>query len=288
MQGKKILITGGAQGMGRLFAEKGIAEGAHVILWDINESALQKTAEALRHKGGQVYTCTVDVSCAQSIDKAAEQVLRDVGSIDILFNNAGIIVGKHFSEHSSRDIELTLAVNTIGPMHVTRAFLPGMIRNGNARIVNIASAAGLLPNPRMSVYAASKWAVIGWSESLRLEMEKSGHDVRVTTVTPSYIDTGMFNGVRPPLLAPIIQPEKMVDLTWQGMKKGRIYVRAPKIVGLLPFFRGILPTRLFDFLAKRLGIYNSMDTFQGHTGQEHTGQGHTDQRQTGASAEQSG
>ncbi|MDB2384805.1 hypothetical protein N9V90_03120, partial [Endozoicomonas sp.] len=91
-------------------------------------------------------------------------------------------------------------------------------------------------------------------------------DVKVTTVTPSFIDTGMFEGVKAPLLVPIIKPEKMVDLTWQGMKKGKVYVRAPKIVGLLPFFRGILPARLFDFIGgKLMRIYSSMDQFKGHS-----------------------
>ncbi|WP_263078714.1 SDR family oxidoreductase [Endozoicomonas sp. Mp262] len=264
-QSKKILITGGAQGMGRLFAEKGVQEGAHIILWDINEVGLNRTAEELRKQGGQVRTYTVDVSCAESIHRAAEQVQNDVGDIDILFNNAGIVVGKNFSEHSSSDIDKTLAINSAGPMHVTNAFLHGMIRSGGARIINIASAAGLLPNPKMSVYAASKWAVIGWSESLRLEMEKGGHDVKVTTVTPSYIDTGMFDGVKAPFLVPIIKPEKMAELTWQGMKQGKVYVRAPKIVGLLPFFRGIMPARAFDFIGgKLLRIYSSMDDFKGH------------------------
>ncbi len=263
---KKILITGGAQGMGRLFAEKSIQEGAQVILWDINETTLQKTAEDLRSKGGKVSTYVVDVSSANAIHQAAERVRQDIGDIDILFNNAGIVVGKNFIDHTATDIEKTLAINTSGPMHVTNAFLHGMIRNGEARIINIASAAGLLPNPKMSVYASSKWAVIGWSESLRLEMEKGGHDVKVTTVTPSYIDTGMFDGVKAPLLVPIIKPEKMVELVWEGMKKGKVYVRAPKIVGLLPFFRGIMPARVFDFIGgKLMRIYTSMDNFKGHT-----------------------
>ena len=262
---KNILITGGAQGMGRLFAEKGIQEGANVILWDINPTTLEQTANGLRKQRDTVFTYVVDVSSIDSIKAAASQVKQDVGDIDILFNNAGIVVGKQFIEHTATDIDKTLAINTTGPMHVTNAFLHDMIRNGGARIVNIASAAGLLPNPKMSVYASSKWALIGWSESLRLEMEKGGHDVKITTVTPSYIDTGMFEGVKAPLLVPIIKPEKMVDLVWQGMKKGKVYVRAPKIVGLLPFFRGILPARLFDFIGgKLMRIYSSMDEFQGH------------------------
>ncbi|WP_330927093.1 SDR family oxidoreductase [Candidatus Sororendozoicomonas aggregata] len=262
---KNVLITGGAQGIGRLFAEKTLLEGGQVVIWDINEAAMNKTATELRSRGGSVSTYVVDIASPASIKQAADQTRSDIGDIDILFNNAGIIVGKDFTDHTSADIERTLNINTAGPMHVASAFLHGMLKNGEARIVNIASAAGLLPNPKMSVYAASKWAVIGWSESLRLEMERGGHDVKVTTVTPGYIDTGMFEGVKPPLLAPIIKPEKIVDLVWEGMKKGKVYVRAPWVVGLLPFFRGILPARVFDFFCgKLLRIYTSMDHFKGH------------------------
>ncbi|MDD7805535.1 MAG: SDR family oxidoreductase [Endozoicomonas sp. (ex Botrylloides leachii)] len=264
---KNVLITGGAQGIGRLFAKKAIEEGANVILWDINSTSLEQTARELRKKqGANVFTYTVNVSSVSAINEAAKQVFNDVGTIDILFNNAGIVVGKPFIEHTEADIDKTLAINTAGPMHVTNAFMHGMIRNGGARIVNIASAAGLVANPKMSVYAASKWAVIGWSESLRLELERAGHDIKVTTVTPSYINTGMFQGVKTPFFVPLIQPQKIVDLTWEGMKKGKIYVRAPKMVNLLPFLRGILPTRVFDFIGgKLIGIYNSMDEFKGHT-----------------------
>lgn len=262
---KKILITGGAQGLGRLFAEKGVEEGAQVIIWDINTIMLEQAANDLRSKGGKVFTYVVDVSSITSINEAAEKVHNEIGDIDILFNNAGIVVGKYFVDHTSKDIDKTFGINVTGPMHIANTFLHGMIRSGGARIVNIASAAGLVPNVKMSVYAASKWAMIGWSESLRLEMEQGGHDVKVTTVTPSYIDTGMFKGVKTPLLVPIITPKKIVNLVWMGMKKGKIYVRAPRIVGVIPFLRGIFPARVFDFICgKLLGIYSSMNDFKGH------------------------
>ncbi|MDA1382144.1 SDR family NAD(P)-dependent oxidoreductase [Plesiomonas shigelloides subsp. oncorhynchi] len=95
----------------------------------------------------------------------------------------------------------TLAINTNALMHICREFLPGMLEKGEGRIVNIASAAGMVSNPKMSVYCGSKWAVIGWSDSVRLELEMAGYrNIKVTTVTLSYIDTGMFAGVKAPLL----------------------------------------------------------------------------------------
>jgi len=120
----------------------------------------------------------------------------------------------------------------------------------------------------MSVYAASKWAVIGWSESLRLEMKKNGlQNIQVTTVTPSYIDTGMFAGVKAPLLTPILKPEVITKAIWQGMLQGKAFVRAPIIVNLLVILKRILPVKVFDFVVGDLfHVYTSMDTFKGHRG----------------------
>ena len=134
-----------------------------------------------------------------------------------------------------------------------------------SRIVNIASAAGTLANPRMAVYAASKAALIGWSDSLRLELEQADHtNVKVTTVTPSYIATGMFAGARGPVLAPVLEPEFVVDRVWRAMLAGAPLVELPWSVGLSRALRGVLPTRVFDRLVgDALGVYRSMERFTG-------------------------
>jgi len=174
-----------------------------------------------------------------------------------------VVVGKDFSQHSARDIDTTIDVNIRGVMHVTRAFIQPMIKTGSGHVVNIASAAGLIPNPKMSVYAASKWAVLGWSESLRLELEQENKNLKVTTVTPSYINTGMFEGVKAPLLTPLLEPEEIVEEIISAIQENRILVRAPKMVNLLPFLRGVLPVNWFDFTARQLGVYDSMIDFKG-------------------------
>lgn len=261
---RNILITGAAKGMGRLYAIKALEEGACVVLWDIDELALKETTSELKSFGGILKSYVVDISSTTSINQAAEKVKAEIGSIDILFNNAGCVIGKPFINHTDTDIESTIAVNTMAPMYITKCFINDMIHKGQARIVNISSAAGLTPNPNMSVYAASKWAMIGWSESLRLEMESNKFDVKVTTVTSSYVNTGMFDGVKAPLLCPIINPEKLVNMVWHGMKQGKVYVRAPWIVSFLPFLRGVMPARIFDLICGKLfRIYTSMDTFKG-------------------------
>ena len=261
-----MLVTGGSKGMGKLFCEHGVAEGAKIIIWDIDEQTMEETARELTRRGGEVYTYKVDVSDRSAIEKAAQLVLEKHGTVDILINNAGIVVASYFWEHTNDQIEKTMRVNSEGPMYICRAFLPAMIKKREGRIVNMASAAGLISNPKMSVYCASKWAVTGWSNSLRLELEQQGYrNIRVTTVTPSYVDTGMFRGAKAPLLTPILKPEPLARKVWRSMKKGRVVVRAPWTVPLVVMMKGLLPIRLFDLIVgKGFGVYKSMDEFKGH------------------------
>ena len=143
--GKTLLITGAAMGMGRLYAELAVAEGARaVVLWDINEKALNETVVALRAKGDTVSQYNVDVSTLDSIRQAAARVRAEVGHVDILINNAGIIRGKPFWEHDpGKDIWMTMSINTLALKYIAREFLPEMIAsNSDCRILNIASAAG--------------------------------------------------------------------------------------------------------------------------------------------------
>jgi short-subunit dehydrogenase len=156
-----------------------------------------------------------------------------------------------------------MSINTDALMHVALEFLPGMIERKSGHIVNISSAAGILAVPKMSVYVASKHAVIGWGESMRLELEAISKDLHVTTVTPSYINTGMFEGVRSPLV-PILKPETAAARIIAGVKKNRIYVRMPLIVYAVPLLKGILPQRWLDVVAgKWFGFHKSMDAFKG-------------------------
>ncbi len=267
VSGKKVLITGAAMGMGKIYAQLAVAENAAaVVLWDINPQELEKTAAELKARGGKVHAYIVDVSSKDAVLAAADKVKKEVGDIHILFNNAGIVRGKYFWEHSDADIWLTMAINSLAPMYIARAFLPRMIAGQDeCRIVNIASAAGTVANPKMSVYCSSKWAAIGWSDSLRLELEKVGHrQVRVTTVCPGYISTGMFEGARGPLLTPILTPQYVCDKVWAAMKAGRPMLMLPWTVRLGTLMRGLLPLALWDWIAEHIfGVYKSMDEFKG-------------------------
>jgi short-subunit dehydrogenase len=266
--GKKVLITGAAMGMGKMYAELAVQEGAaDVILWDVNETVLKETAEALRAAGGTVHEFVVDVSSREAIADAAARVRTEIGDPEIVFNNAGIVRGnKYFWETDLRDAELTLQINSLAMMCVAHEFLPGMIASDNdCRLVNVASSAGFVSNPRMATYAASKWAAVGFSDSVRVELEQAGHKhVKITTVCPYYVKTGMFDGAKSGLLLPLLEPEDVVNTTWKKMKKGAAFVIMPKTVLLSETVKGVVPVPVRDFLVgKTFGVHKTMDEFTG-------------------------
>lgn len=263
--GKTVLITGGASGIGLLMGKKALEKGAkHLVIWDIDEDQIIATASGLMNSGYSVSTNVVDVSNSEQVSESASQVLSVYGSVDILFNNAGIVVGKSFSEHTSEDISKTIGVNTLGLMFVANALLPTMMEKNSGHIVNITSAAGLTPNPGMAVYAASKWAAVGWSESLRLELKNSYAGIRVLNVMPSYINTGMFAGVKAPLMMPLLDQDQIVNKIIRAVERNKSHLKAPFMVKTTMFFRGVLPTALYDFIAGSVfKVYESMDTFKG-------------------------
>ena len=269
--GSRFVITGAASGMGLLYARHAVAEGAAVVwLWDVNKKALAEVVQELSRIGVPntvVYGDVVDLSSRTAIEKAAAKVIKKVGGTDVLINNAGVVRGALFWEHDNEaHTEKTMQVNALAPMFATHEFLPGMMASKRAsRIVNVASAAGMLSNPRMSVYASSKWALIGWSDSQRLELEREGHgQVKVLTVAPSYISTGMFEGVRGPLMTPLMRPEYVVAKVWKAMIQGRSMLMLPWTVHLSKVLKGLLPQRAFDWIADNLfHVYNSMDKFTG-------------------------
>ncbi|MET3949935.1 SDR family NAD(P)-dependent oxidoreductase [Arthrobacter sp. UYEF36] len=268
VSGGVVLVTGAAMGMGRLYALRAAREGAGVvILWDVDAEGLAGTAAEVTALGARAVVRQVDLADRAAIADAAE-ACRAEGPLTLLINNAGIVRGALFWEHTpERDIALTMDINALAPMYVTRAFLPGMMDDAGRprRILNIASAAGTVSNPRMSVYAASKWAVIGWSDSLRLELEQQGYrHLAVTTFCPSYISTGMFDGARGPLLTPLMTPEDAVDRAWRATTAGRPQLIAPATAQLGKVLRGLLPVRAWDFVGgKVFGIYSTMDKFTG-------------------------
>lgn len=263
-KGKKILITGGASGIGKIMARKSLERGvSHLVIWDINEEGLAKTKEEFSIFGIQISTYKVDVSNLDEIKINAQKVRIEIGKIDILINNAGIVVGKYFHENTHQDIQKTMLINSNALMHIALEFLPEMIKDNSGAICNIASSAGLISNPKMAVYAASKWAVNGWSDSLRLEMEQLKKDISITTIMPFYINTGMFDGVQSKLI-PILEPEPTAEKIVKAIENKTKILAMPLPYWFIRLSQGMLPLPIFDWVMENVfGVYDTMKYFKG-------------------------
>lgn len=266
--GSTAVVTGGASGIGRLVAERLARQGCRVAIWDLDPDRVEQAAAELRAAtGGRVVGHACDVGDRAAVERAAEQVRQDLGEVDIVINNAGVVSGRRLLEIPDEKIEATFAVNTLALYWVTRAFLAGMIERDRGHVLTVASAAGLVGVARQTDYSASKHAAVGFDESLRVELAHLAPGVTTTVVCPFYIDTGMFEGVksRVPLLLPILQPDRVADRIVRAIERDTRVVVMPPFVRLLPAAR-VLPTRWFDALMDLLGVNVSMDEFRGRTG----------------------
>ena len=263
IKGRTLLITGGASGIGRIMGRMALQRGAKkVVVWDINEDNIAATESEL-NSYGEVKGYKVDVANTEMVKQMFALTTKECGDVDILINSAGIITGnKTFAEQSQQDIDRTMAINATAPMTVALQALPPMLKRNVGHICNIASAAGFIANPRMSIYAASKWAVIGWSDSLRVELQERGSNVHITTIAPYYISTGMFDGVRSRII-PILKPEWVAKKILNAIEKNKKISSWPLGYHLIRTLQALLPLRALDLLCKVLGIYNALDHFKG-------------------------
>ena len=264
-----VLITGGASGIGKIMGRMALEKGAScLIIWDINPQNIATAVNELG-KTGKVKGYIVDVSKNELVIQSYNRVINECGGVDILINCAGIVTSnKTFDKQTADEIIRTMNINTIAPMLVARAMLPDMLKRNRGHVCNIASAGGMLSNPKMSVYAASKWGAIGWSDSVRIELQEMKSAVHFTTVAPYYINTGMFNGVRSRFI-PILKPEYVAKRIIRAIERNKTFRGIPFGFHFIRFWQFILPTRVFDwFFGNVLGIYHAMDNFTGRKGSD--------------------
>lgn len=261
---QNVLITGSAKGMGREMAREFGEKGADVVLVDIDEPALEETADSLGRRGVDATPIVADLADKSAIDELPGRVRDRVGPVDVLVNNAGIVQGGHFEEMDDAADELTLAVNVMAVHWMTKRFLPQLKRGRDTHIVQMASAAGFVGLPYQITYSASKWFVIGLSESLRLELDDRGYDdPNITIVCPSLVDTGMFEGSEPPMLSPLLDPDFVAERVVESVREENLYVKEPTTVKLIPHLRALLPVDVVDFLMDKLGVTSLMHGFEG-------------------------
>ncbi|XP_063975093.1 short-chain dehydrogenase/reductase family 16C member 6 [Diachasmimorpha longicaudata] len=244
IKGEVALVTGGAGGIGRLISIKLAQHGAHVIIWDINDRGIQEVVEEIKAFGGKCTGYTCDITDRKQIYRVAKTVKIEVGNVTIVVNNAGYVCGKTFMNIPDDEIEKTFKVNILAHYWINKAFLEEMMKENQGHIVTIASVAGLMGTYNCTDYSATKFAAIGYHESLFTELKMHGYDgIQTTLVCPYFINTGMFPGVEPRLM-PQLEPEYVAEEVVQGILTDQINVTLPASIRYFLPLKSWLPAKV--------------------------------------------
>jgi len=188
LAGKVVVIMGGSRGLGLVLARTLVGHGARVAICARDDGELARAREELERLGGDVFSAPCDVTDRDDVLRFITSVEEDLGPIDVLVNNAGVIQVGPLELMTTDDFERALSINLRGPLHAMLAVLPAMRRRKAGRIVNITSIGGQLAMPHLAPYSTSKFALVGLSEAMRVELVKDG--IYVTTVCPGLMRTG--------------------------------------------------------------------------------------------------
>lgn len=223
LAGQRVLITGAASGIGRACAIDLARRAAELALVDIDAAGLRETAQLVKSGGGRVLELVADLRSPDAIESIAAAAIRELGGVDVLINNAGVAAVAPLLATSDADWEWIFSINVWAPIRLTRALLPQMIGRGRGQVVFVASMAGLVGAPGMLPYSTTKFALVGFAESLRFEL--ADHQIDVTVVCPGYVRTNLHRATR-------YQNEgfkRMLDAppTWYGVSEAR----AARLIG---------------------------------------------------------
>ncbi|KAH9516683.1 hypothetical protein DERF_007408 [Dermatophagoides farinae] len=259
-----ILITGGGSGIGQLMVMKFLKLGAKVIIWDVNVDNLDRTRQMAKGYDEKLFCYRIDLCQKDSIYETAKQVQNDVGPVDILINNAGVVTGKNILDLSDEQIQRTMNVNVISHFFTIRAFLPRMIERKSGHIVTIASLAGELGVALLTDYCASKFAAIGMEQSLHFELAKANLDsqIKTTIVKPWLITTGMFSGAHSGLI-PMFSPEYVAQKIVEAILLEKSVLVLPWYLEYMGILLKIFPSKCLIPIYDFLGGFESMDNFTG-------------------------
>ena len=195
IRGQTVLITGSGSGIGQLMAVKFAQLGCRVVLWDVNEAGMRETVKMIKEKKldvNMVHSYRVNLASREEIYSTAQKVQSEVGVVDVLVNNAGVVSGAYFLDTLDEKNQLTFDVNVLAHFATIKCFLPEMIKQKRGHIVTTASVAGHIGAIRMVDYCASKFANVGMVMALRNELAQANLDayIKTTTVKPYLITTG--------------------------------------------------------------------------------------------------
>ncbi|KAE9026023.1 hypothetical protein PR003_g11287 [Phytophthora rubi] len=285
LDGKVVVITGAASGIGRRLALKVFEEAKDVTLalLDVDLPALHKlrTELQLQQESNVVFVHECDVSDNEAVDECIARVVADVAPkhIGVLVNNAGVVMGRSLQDLTPEQIQKTFAVNTLAHFWTVKAALPSMKKAPEALLVTLSSVMGMTSSAGLTDYCASKAAVNAFHEALRLELWRDNvKTIRTLLVCPAAVDTGMFAGVLAAddwavkisrFFIPMLSESKVVDSIYRAMLRGD-----ELLISCFSGWRGIalawapaisrlLPVPLYDAVVRLGGGLNGMDTFVG-------------------------
>ena len=190
------VVTGAGSGIGRALALELASQGCHLALSDINDVNLGKTRELCKRYGTKVSVYDLDVSDRAAVFQHAEEVASDFGHVNLIINNAGVTLSAKDQETDIEDFEWLMGINFWGVVYGSQAFLPMLIKSGDGHIINISSIFGLITVPKQAAYSSAKFAVRGYTESLRQELVLDEHPVQVSCVHPGFIATDIARNGR--------------------------------------------------------------------------------------------
>jgi short-subunit dehydrogenase len=265
LEGRTAVITGAAGGIGRAIALSLARRNCDLALADVDESGTAETATLARDYGVFVTQHRIDVADRLAVAEFPDIVAAEHGGVDILVNNAGVAVGGTFEQVSEEDFEWLFQINFWGVVRMTRAFMPLLRTSDDARVVNLSSVYGLVAPPEQVAYSASKFAVRGFSEALRHELE--GSSVGVTVVHPGGVNTSIAEKARVPagiteeeiarrreryrkLLT--MPPEIAGETIVRGIERRQSRVLVGSDAKVIALFARLLPVSYWKLLAKRV------------------------------------
>jgi butyryl-CoA dehydrogenase len=205
--GKVAAITGAGSGIGRALAIELAKRGASLALSDIDEAGLAETVSLCEGYGVKVSSIKLDVSDRDAMFEWADQVAEEHGKVNLIFNNAGVALGAVIESMSIEDFEWLMSINFWGVVHGTQAFLPHLKASGDGHVINISSVFGLVSIPTQSAYNAAKFAVRGFTDALRIELEIDDCGVSATTIHPGGIKTNIARNARIDEATAALSPE---------------------------------------------------------------------------------
>lgn len=261
LAGRVVLITGGSRGLGLVLARQAVAEGAKVAICARDADELERARQELAADGAEVIALSRDLTDADAVRDLVREVQQQLGAIDVLINNAGIITAGPLDNMELREYEESMDTHFWAPLHAMQAVLPTMRWRGEGRIVNIASLGGKVAVPHMAPYSASKFALVGLSEGFRAELNQ--HGISVTTVCPGLLRTGsvgkaIVKGQHKkeyawftiadslPLLT--LSAETAARQIWNACRRGDGEVILSLPAKLLATFHGLFPSTATDVL----------------------------------------